>query len=68
MKKYIVQVHWRHGFTHEYEVTGGVPGSRADAVQSAKDHLNQAHNIVAYIIKDEDGNVIYEKRPDNSKT
>jgi hypothetical protein len=65
MKTYVVDVYWKHGFTHSYEVTGGVLGSRADAVQSAKDHLNSAKNIESYIIKDEDGNIIYEKSRDN---
>ena len=60
MKKYIVTVNWNHGFIHEYEVIGGEIGSRSDAVQDAKDHLNSARNISSYIIKDEDGNIVYE--------
>ena len=68
MKKYQVTVYWNHGFVHTYEVTGNVPGSRADAVQSAKEHLNSANNISGYTIQDEDGNIVYEKSPDNSKT
>ena len=65
MKKYIVTVNWNHGFTHEYEVIGGEIGSRSDAVQDAKEHLNSARNISSYIIKDEDGNIVYDKRTDN---
>lgn len=66
MKKYLVTVYWSHGFVHTYDVSGGVPGSHADAVQSAKDHLNSANNIVGYTIQEEDGTVIYEKpRTDN---
>jgi hypothetical protein len=64
MKKYIVTVNWNHGFTHEYEVIGGDIGSRSDAVQDAKDHLNAARNISSYTIKDEDGSVVYEHRRD----
>lgn len=67
MKKYYVTVEWNHGFTHTYDVMGGEPGSRSDAVQDAKNHLNTARNIASYLIKDEDGNLIYEKRRDNSE-
>ena len=65
MKKYLISVHWNHGFSHTYEVHGGSPGSRADAVQSAKEHLNSMHNIKKYIIQEEDGTIIYEKSRDN---
>ena len=68
MKTYHVTVYWNHGFVHTYDVKGGVPGSRADAVQSAKEHLNSANNIVGYTIQDEDGNIIYEKPADNPET
>lgn len=67
MKKYFVTVKWNHGFTHTYDVMGGEPGSRSDAVQDAKNHLNTARNIATYTIIDEDGNLIYDKRTDNSK-
>lgn len=66
MKKYFITVNWNHGFTHEYEVIGGEIGSRSDAVQDAKDHLNAARNISSYIIKDEDGNIVYEHRRDQN--
>ena len=68
MKTYYVTVYWNHGFVHTYDVKGGVPGSHADAVQCAKEHLNSTRNIVGYTIQDQDGTVIYEKSKDNSKT
>ena len=66
MKKYFITVEWNHGFIHTYDVIGGEPGSRSDAVQDAKNHLDTARNIGSYIIKDEDGIVVYEKRRDNN--
>jgi hypothetical protein len=68
MKKYFITVEWNHGFIHTYDVMGGEPGSRSDAVQDAKTHLNSARNIKSYIIKDEEGNIVYDKSRDNSKT
>lgn len=67
MKKYFITVKWKHGFTHTYDVCGGEVGSRSDPVDDAKVHLNAARNIASYIIKDEDGNTVYEKRKDNSE-
>lgn len=67
MKKYLITAYWRHGFVHTYDVSGGVPGSRADAVLAAKNHLNSANNIIGYTIQEENGDVVYEKRPDNSE-
>jgi hypothetical protein len=67
MKKYFITVEWNHGFVHTYDVVGGEPGSRSDAVHDAKMHLNAARNIKSYIIKDEEGSVIYDKRRDNPK-
>ena len=67
MKKYFITVEWKHGFTHTYDVIGGEPGSRSDVIQDAKTHLNSARNISNYFINDEDGNLIYEKRTDNTK-
>jgi len=66
--KYFVTVTWKHGFTHTYDVVGGLPGTRSDAVQDAKEHLNRARNIATYSITDEDGNLVYDKSRDNSKT
>lgn len=65
MKKYLITAHWNHGFSHTYEVHGGSQGSRADAVQSAKEHLNSMRNIEKYTIQEEDGTIIYEKSRDN---
>lgn len=65
MKKYLVTVYWNHGFVHTYEVFGNVPGTRADAVQSAKDHLNSTRNVEHYTIQEEDGTIIYEKPRDH---
>ena len=67
MKKYFITVNWNSGFTHEYEVRGGDIDSRSDPVQAAKNHLNATRNVSSYIIKGEDGSIIYEKRRDNSE-
>ena len=64
MKKYFITVEWKHGFTHTYDVSGGDVGSRSDPVHDAKVHLNAARNIASYIIKDEAGDIVYEKRRD----
>lgn len=61
MKKFNVHVVWNHGFEHDYQVVGGMPGTKYDAVQSAKDHLESITHLKSYKISDEDGNVIFEK-------
>lgn len=62
MKKFNVHIIWNHGFEHDYTIKGGDVGSRADVVQSAKDHLDSITHLKAYKITDEDGNVIHEKQ------
>ena len=62
MKKYNVEVVWVTGFKHTYEITGSPPGTRADCVRSAIDHLENVRNIMKYTITNEDGQVIHEKQ------
>lgn len=68
MKKYIIEVNWTNGFSHTYDVVGGLEGSRGDPVASTKAHLNSINNITGYVIRNEDGSIIYEQSRDNPKT
>ena len=68
MKKYIIEVNWSNGFSHTYDVIGGLEGNRDDPVVSAKAHLNSINNVIGYIIRNEDGSIIYEQSRDNPKT
>ena len=68
MTKYSIEVLWSNGFTHTYDVTGGLEGSRDDPVASARVHLDSVNNITSYVIRDEDGNIVYEQSRDNPKT
>lgn len=58
MKKYNVEVVWKTGFTHTYEIMGGPQGSRGDAVKSAVEHLENIRNLLRYTITNEDGHVV----------
>jgi len=65
MKRYKVTAYWRNGFVHNYDVVGGMPGSRADAVMSARQHMDGTNNIVRYTIAEEDGTIVYERNKDD---
>jgi len=65
MKRYKVTAYWTNGFVFDYDVTGGVPGSKSDPIMSARNHMDRTRNIVRYTIAEEDGTIVYERNKDD---
>ena len=70
MKKYLITATWEDGSTHDYEVMDlSTPGNPCvldlDPVQAAKSHLNSTQSVISYTVKDERGNLVYEKTANN---